>query len=48
MPVGGRTVEVPALPWSASWDAQQFPPAPDVDKHGATIRAEFEAELVSS
>jgi crotonobetainyl-CoA:carnitine CoA-transferase CaiB-like acyl-CoA transferase len=41
MPVAGRAVEVPALPWAVEWEAATFPPAPALDAHGAAIRAEF-------
>lgn len=45
MTVGGRTVEIPASPWSTEWDAGDFAPAPALDAHGRAIRAEFEAEF---
>jgi itaconate CoA-transferase len=41
MPVGPRSVQVPALPWSSEWDGEAYPPAPAIDQHGAAIRAEF-------
>lgn len=41
MLVGGKTVDMPALPWRTPWDAAQFPPAPRLDEHGARLRAEF-------
>lgn len=41
MPVQGREVDVPASPWSVEWDTETFAPAPDLDAHGASIRAEF-------
>lgn len=41
MPVHGRTVEVPASPWSVEWESTRFPEAPGLDAHGAAIRAEF-------
>jgi biotin carboxyl carrier protein len=31
MPVGGKSVEVPALPWITEWDAAEYPPAPAID-----------------
>ena len=47
MPVGERTVEVPASPWAAAWEPDSFAPAPTLDQHGTTIRAEFSAKLVA-
>ena len=41
MPVGTRSVEVPAVPWSGEWDAQSYRAAPAIDEHGAALRAEF-------
>jgi crotonobetainyl-CoA:carnitine CoA-transferase CaiB-like acyl-CoA transferase len=41
MPIGEKSVEVPALPWITEWDAAQFPPAPSIDQHGAALREEF-------
>jgi crotonobetainyl-CoA:carnitine CoA-transferase CaiB-like acyl-CoA transferase len=41
MPIGEKSVEVPALPWITQWDAAQFPPAPSIDQHGAALREEF-------
>ena len=43
MPVGLRSVEVPAIPWASEWDAETYRAAPAVDEHGAAIRAEFAA-----
>ena len=43
MPVGTRTIELPATPWATSWDGESFPAAPGLDEHGAQIRAEFRA-----
>ena len=43
MPVGGKSVEVPALPWITEWDAAEYPPAPAIDQHGQALRAEFAA-----
>lgn len=43
MPVGGRSVDVPASPWGVEWEAAEFAPAPVLDAHGAAIRAEFGA-----
>jgi itaconate CoA-transferase len=45
MPVGPRSVEVPAIPWSSEWDCESFAPAPRVDEQGAAIRAEFGAAV---
>ncbi len=47
MPVGDRTVEIPAPPWTTGWDADRFPPAPVLDQHGAALRAEFADALVT-
>jgi crotonobetainyl-CoA:carnitine CoA-transferase CaiB-like acyl-CoA transferase len=41
MTVQGHTVEVPALPWGVDWAPDHYPPAPALDAHGASIRAEF-------
>lgn len=41
MPVGGKSLEVPALPWITEWDTDEYPPAPAVDQHGDTLREEF-------
>lgn len=41
MPVSGRMVDVPAPPWRTAWDSPQFAPAPKLDEHGPSIRAEF-------
>ncbi len=41
MPVHGRDVLVPASPWGVEWDSDSFAPAPPLDAHGQTIRAEF-------
>ncbi len=43
MPVGTRSVEVPAVPWAGEWDAQSYRAAPAIDEHGAALRAEFGA-----
>jgi itaconate CoA-transferase len=43
MPVAGRPVEVPASPWGMAWDSDTYPPAPAIDQHGASLRAEFAA-----
>jgi hypothetical protein len=34
-------VEVPAAPWGTEWDGDTFAAAPELDAHGAAIRAEF-------
>lgn len=47
MPVGDRTVEIPAAPWSTPWDPERFAPAPALDEHGRAIRQEFEAGSAS-
>ena len=47
MPVGDRTVEVPASPWAAGWEPDAFEPAPALDQHGTAIRAEFGAQLAA-
>ncbi len=44
MPVGPRSVELPATPWACEWDADSFAPAPGIDEQGAAIRAEFAPE----
>ncbi len=41
MPVGGRTVEVPATPWSVEWDGDTYAAAPALNEHERKIRAEF-------
>ena len=41
MPVGPRSVEMPATPWASEWDGESYPPAPRIDEHGAHLRAEF-------
>lgn len=43
MPVGTRSVEVPAIPWASEWDRESYDPAPAVDEQGAAIRTEFAA-----
>ena len=43
MPVGPRSVEMPATPWASEWDRESFPPAPRIDEHGVSIRHEFVA-----
>ena len=42
MPVSGRMVDVPATPWRTAWDSPKFAPAPKLDEHGPSLRAEFE------
>ena len=44
MPIGPRSVEVPAIPWSSDWDRDSFAAAPKVDQHGVAIREEFGAQ----
>ena len=41
MPVGGRSVEMPASPWHTPWSGDDFAAAPRLDEHGPAIRAEF-------
>jgi len=41
MPVGPRSLEVPALPWVTDWDAMQYRPAPRLDEQGPALREEF-------
>ncbi|HWH74151.1 MAG TPA: CoA transferase, partial [Methylibium sp.] len=41
MPVGARSIDVPAVPWATEWDRETFPPAPALDEQGASIRREF-------
>ena len=41
MPVGNRSVDLPASPWRVEWERETFAPAPRLDEHGAAIRAEF-------
>jgi len=41
MPVAGKTAELPAVPYASSAAPQTFAAAPDLDQHGAKIRAEF-------
>ncbi len=47
MPVGARSVEVPAIPWASEWDSESYRAAPAVNEHGAALRAEFAGELDS-
>lgn len=42
MPVRGQRVEVPAVPWSVEWERAEFAAAPELDAHGAALRAEFD------
>jgi crotonobetainyl-CoA:carnitine CoA-transferase CaiB-like acyl-CoA transferase len=46
MPVHGRQVEVPAVPWGVEWDPGCFAAAPGLDEHGAALRQEFAAQPV--
>lgn len=41
MPVNGRSVQVPALPYSTEWDADSYPAAPRINEQGIALRAEF-------
>jgi crotonobetainyl-CoA:carnitine CoA-transferase CaiB-like acyl-CoA transferase len=41
MPVGERSVDIPAPPWINDWDSDSFAPVPAIDQHGAAIRREF-------
>ncbi len=41
MPVGLRSVEVPAIPWASEWDRESYPAAPAINEQGAAIRTEF-------
>jgi itaconate CoA-transferase len=41
MPVGGRCVDMPAVPWLVEWEPPDFAPAPRLDEHGPAIRADF-------
>jgi crotonobetainyl-CoA:carnitine CoA-transferase CaiB-like acyl-CoA transferase len=43
MNVHGRSVEVPASPWSVEWEGAEFAEAPALDAQGAAIRAELAA-----
>ncbi len=47
MPVGLRSVEVPATPWIGEWDRETFDPIPAVDEHGTAIRKEFASEATA-
>ena len=41
MPVGGRTVEVPATPWSVKWESNTYVAAPALNEQEHKIRDEF-------
>ncbi len=41
MPVGQRSVDVPATPWMTAWDSDAYRAVPTVDEQGDDIRAEF-------
>lgn len=41
MQVGGRTVEVPATPWSVEWERDTYAAAPALNEHEHKIRDEF-------
>ncbi len=41
MPVNGRSMLVPALPYLTEWDSPRFPPAPRLNEQGTSLRAEF-------
>lgn len=43
MPVGSRSLEVPALPWVTEWDSTQYRPVPGLNEHGDDLREEFAA-----
>ena len=43
MPIGPRSVEVPAIPWASEWDRESYRAAPAVDEQGAALREEFAA-----
>ena len=43
MPVHGRGVLIPALPYLTEWDEPRYAPVPTVNEHGAALRAEFPA-----
>lgn len=47
MSVAGRSVDVPAPPWSHEWDGDTFPPAPRLDAQGAALRQEFAEEAAA-
>jgi itaconate CoA-transferase len=47
MPVGPRSVDVPAIPWASEWDSESYRAAPAVDEHGAAIWAEFAGEVAA-
>ena len=47
MPIGPRSVEVPAIPWASEWDGESYRAAPAVDEHGAAIREEFAAQAAA-
>jgi crotonobetainyl-CoA:carnitine CoA-transferase CaiB-like acyl-CoA transferase len=44
MPVSGTELAMVAPPVRAPWDSKRFEPAPALDQHGATVRAEFLTE----
>ena len=41
MPVGGEMVELPAVPYHTNCEPTQFKATPELNQHGAAIRAEF-------
>lgn len=41
MQVSGRTVEVPATPWSVEWESDTYAAAPALNEHEHKIRDEF-------
>ena len=43
MPVHGRSMLIPALPYLTEWDEPRYAPVPGVNEHGAALRAEFPA-----
>lgn len=44
MPVGGEMVELPAVPYHTDSEPTQFKATPELDQHGAAIRAEFDKD----
>ena len=43
MPVNGRVIELPAIPYITEWDDESYRPIPGVDEHGDAIRDGLEA-----
>lgn len=48
MPVNGRVVELPAIPYITEWDDESYRPIPGVDEHGDAIRDGLEAATRST